>query len=144
MTPLSKQSGKDAHPQTPFKDDFLAHMIPSQPFILCLFASPPVSAPIGPLGGKSVKGVLFTPIAALSTGLFKGCLKEPLFAIGLMPPGAPILLVASNCGFTIFVLGPGLGATGCVEPGTCLRSRVKGLEVLWSIPGVLRMEGDSA
>lgn len=68
-----------------------------------------------------------------------------LLDIGLMLFGAPILLAVSSCGFTIFPLatGAGLGAV-CVDPGTCLRSLVRGFDELWSIPGVFLIDGDSA
>src|SRR5579862_2143880 len=79
-------------------------------------------------------------------GLFiVGGLYMPRFAIGLGLPGAPILLVASNCGLTIFVLAkPEAVAAPVVEPGMCLSSFVKGNVLLWSIPGVFLIEGLSA
>jgi hypothetical protein len=127
----------------------LFYITSAHPFNRCLFVSPPTSPPIGPFAGKSTSGGLpaFGP-KRLSFGLFiVGGLYCPLFIpAGLGLPGAPILLVASSWGFTILVvLGPG-GAVivAWVEPGTCLRSLVRGLEDLWSIPGVLRMDGDSA
>jgi len=86
---------------------------------------------MAPLAGKSIKGAL-----VLSNGLFiiDGGLYCVLFAIGLGLAGAPIFLVASSCG--LMTLG--------LETGTCFRSLVSGLDDLWSIPGVFRMDGDSA
>ena len=65
--------------------------------------------------------------------------------MGLGLPGTPILLAESSCGFTILGLWfMAAEAVACVDAGRCLRSLVKALENLWSIPGVFRMEGDSA
>lgn len=101
----AKQSRKNSHPTTPCK----SHSKLAQLFNRGLFASPPLSptALIAPFAGKSTNGALAGPPPPLSIGLFiVGGLYCPLLAIGLGLPGAPILLVVSSCGFTMFGLGP--------------------------------------
>ena len=103
------------------------------------------------------------PFVSPGSGRFiVGGLYDPRFASGLPgPPGAPIRLVFSTEGFTKLLpplpaFPPGLlpvnpvaappevGPDDWLAGGTCCPFRATGFDDVWSMPGVLRMEGLSA
>lgn len=134
----------------------------------CLLGSvPPPPPPIawgGPFVETSVKGDRVPVSPPVGAGRFTVNGRYwPLFPIGLpTPPGAPICLAWFNAGLPTPpalgrpgpnptalekllaagpLVGPRCGSASLLGGGTCFPSLLNGLEELWSIPGVFRIEG---